>query len=282
MKSVADLMSTNLLLLPDQNTAQEAIEALHQRDVSGAPVVDDLGRAIGMFTITGLNTKVLEQSRSVLSRPLSEVMTPFLFSLRPEDPVVDAMKILVQTRIHRVLVRDEQDLPLGILTTMDVLKSLQKHIQGLFESEQFADMQEFVQSPVADVMTQPAITISPDDTLLHFETLTQRHSISAAPVVDAERGDMVGLVSQVDVALRLRTTLHSLDSSLALDVMTPFAFRVTPEKPLGKALSMMVDQHIHRVIVVDDRMVPVGVITALDIFRLALEQIGAPLSPRSR
>lgn len=287
MTSVADLMRTNLLLLPEQCTAMIAIEALHERDISGAPVVDGQGRAIGMFTVTGLNTRVLQQSRTVLSRPISEIMTPFVFSLRSEDSLSEAMRILVETRIHRVLVRDEEERPLGILTTMDVLKALHKQILQdddgrIFAADETERLRVLTNDPVSAVMTHPVITIVPDDSLAHFETLTQRHSISATPVVDAARGDMVGLVSQVDVALRLRTTLHSLENSLALDVMTPFAFRLAPEKPLSQALALMVEQHIHRVIVVDDRMVPVGVITALDVFRLGLQRMGFPPGLRSR
>lgn len=285
MKSVADLMSKNLFLLPEQCTAMIAIEALHERSISGAPVIDSQGRAVGMFTISGLNTKILQQSRTVLVRPLSEIMTPFVFSLGPDDPLVAAMKILVETRIHRVLVRDEEQRPLGVLTTMDVLKALRNQIEernSLFGSEQSASLRALVEEPAAALMTHPVITVFPDETLVHFENLTQLHSISATPVVDAERGDMVGLVSQVDVALRLRTTLKSLEDSQALDVMTPFAFRIAPEKLLGQALTMMVEQHIHRVIVVDDLNVPVGVITALDVLRLALLRMGAPLGPRSR
>jgi len=45
-----DLMTTNLLVFRPEQTLLEAIESLIKRSVSGAPVVDEQGRMIGMLS----------------------------------------------------------------------------------------------------------------------------------------------------------------------------------------------------------------------------------------
>jgi len=45
-----DLMTTNLLVFRPEQTLLEAIESLIKRSVSGAPVVDEEGRLIGMLS----------------------------------------------------------------------------------------------------------------------------------------------------------------------------------------------------------------------------------------
>ena len=129
MRCVADLMSTDLLVLPAEVNLTEAMQSLERRSLSGAPVVDAEGRGIGVFTIAGLNAAVLQQSLAALQRTLSEVMTPFVFSVKPGDGLLDALKVLVNTRIHRVVIMDESRIPLGILTTMDLLKALHANLQ---------------------------------------------------------------------------------------------------------------------------------------------------------
>ena len=45
-----DLMTTNLLVFRPEQTLLEAIESLIKRGVSGAPVVDEEGRMVGMLS----------------------------------------------------------------------------------------------------------------------------------------------------------------------------------------------------------------------------------------
>jgi CBS domain-containing protein len=54
------------------------------------------------------------------------------------------------------------------------------------------------------------------------------------------------------------------------DFMTADPVLVTPERPLAEAARMMVDAHIHRVIVVDEERRPVGIVIAADIIAAAV------------
>jgi acetoin utilization protein AcuB len=47
---VKDIMSRNPITLPDTYTIEEAAEVLHDHHISGAPVMDDKGRMVGIVT----------------------------------------------------------------------------------------------------------------------------------------------------------------------------------------------------------------------------------------
>jgi CBS domain-containing protein len=49
--------------------------------------------------------------------------------------------------------------------------------------------------------------------------------------------------------------------------MTPVVFSVTPKTPGRRVIKDMVDLKVHRLFVVDDSGVLVGVISALDVLR---------------
>jgi CBS domain-containing protein len=54
---------------------------------------------------------------------VSDIMTPAVFKVKPTDSVKEVGKFLIQGRIHRALVVEEDRL-LGIVTALDLLKAL--------------------------------------------------------------------------------------------------------------------------------------------------------------
>ena len=116
---------------------------------------------------------------------------------------------------------------------------------------------------------------------------------SAAPVID-ESGRPIGVVSRTDVVVYDRARIASatdvppwydhadLDEWAnpasrapsgpgavvrAADLMTPAVFSVGPETPAERVAAQMAALNVHRLFVVDDDGVLVGVISALDLLR---------------
>jgi CBS domain-containing protein len=54
--------------------------------------------------------------------------------------------------------------------------------------------------------------------------------------------------------------------------MTSPPISVHVETTVERAIRLMLDQHIHRLVVLDDEDRPVGVVTPLDILRLLLDE----------
>jgi CBS domain-containing protein len=57
------------------------------------------------------------------SVPVSDIMTPISFSVRPDTTLPELCQFLVRGRIHRAIVKEGDDL-VGIVTSADVLKAV--------------------------------------------------------------------------------------------------------------------------------------------------------------
>lgn len=121
--------------------------------------------------------------------------------------------------------------------------------------------------------------------------LLSQARISGAPVVDAE-GKCVGVLSATDfvhwaedqeyVTAASPGCVHSAWQSLDYDTlpteevgayMTADPIVVPPHTKVSDLAQMMIDAHIHRIIVVDQRQRPVGIVSATDIVA-AVAQVG--------
>jgi predicted transcriptional regulator len=83
--------------------------------------------------------------------------------------------------------------------------------------------------------------------------------ISAAPVID-EAGRPVGVLSQSDLTIHQR---EGGGEACVADLMTPAVFSVAPETPAARVVQEMVRLKVHRLFVVDEPGVLIGVISAL-------------------
>jgi CBS domain-containing protein len=146
-----------------------------------------------------------------------------------------------------------------------------------------------------DVMIRDMIVLGPDTPLLEIHRLFVEEEIHGAPVVD-EQDRVLGVVSTLDL-LRATDETESTDDDrstyyrdgssasamgwidlpeetrerarnlTASDVMTKELVRVSPEATLREVATTMLQQHVHRVLVVAQGNL-VGVITSFDLLRV--------------
>ncbi len=121
---------------------------------------------------------------------------------------------------------------------------------------------------VESLMTRSLVVVSEDDTIAGVAELLAGYEITGLPVVDsADR--LVGVISQTDL-VRLRgstlpwTGWHGL---LVRDLMTAPAKTISGLAQLDEAARQMTAERVHRLVVVDDRQSPIGVISESDIIR---------------
>lgn len=129
---------------------------------------------------------------------------------------------------------------------------------------------------VRDLMSEPVLTVLPNDHLVAVRDLMERHSIRHVPVVDPE-GGLLGLVSHRDL---LRYSLveqanvptivadEVLERIEVADVMTVDPVTVAPDTLLHKAASIMVHKKYGCLpVVAKGRLV--GILTESDFVRMA-------------
>ena len=143
----------------------------------------------------------------------------------------------------------------------------------------------FLTLTAADLMTAPVLTIPHETSLREAARLLSGSSISGAPVVDAD-GRCLGVLSSSDFITWAKTGGEAesqgervsflsplgdiIDINEAADsevhrFMTAQPVTVAPTTPLAELSQMMVDAHIHRVLVVVEGGRPCGIVTSTDV-----------------
>src|SRR4051812_5615917 len=144
-RSAAGLMTPNPLSLREDVTLKEAIAFLVDRNVSGAPVIDEAGRPVGVLTQSDVLVHDREQvehvdppefehgeplPRSLWERfqvervdatPVRDVMTPAVFCVGLEAPAWAVIENLRGLSVHRLFVVDDDGVMVGVITAMDVV-----------------------------------------------------------------------------------------------------------------------------------------------------------------
>jgi predicted transcriptional regulator len=123
MLIVRELMTESVVTLSKDTPLSEAATTLANMGVSGAPVCDEGGRAIGVFSKSDVVSKLVEGSPGE-DPPVGSLMTPIVFAVKASDPLKTAIALMVAEGVHRLMVIDDEGKVIGILTPMDVLKAI--------------------------------------------------------------------------------------------------------------------------------------------------------------
>ncbi len=144
----------------------------------------------------------------------------------------------------------------------------------------------------ADLMTSNPVSLRDAATIREAIAFLVDKGIGGAPVID-EAGRPVGVLSQHDIVVHDRETVNyatpvhefvtsgsalakhldddfqieNVDRTQVRDMMTPVLFSVNLDTQAFKVIEEMIALKVHRLFVVDDNGVLVGVITALDVLK---------------
>jgi CBS domain-containing protein len=135
---------------------------------------------------------------------------------------------------------------------------------------------------VRDLMTRDVLTLTPETPLKRAAELLARERISGAPVVDDD-GRVVGVLSEADVLVKAsaeapRSGLLSwllepapdyhdkIAATRVEEAMSAPAVTIAPDRGVHEAASLMVDENVNRLPVIEDREL-VGIVTRADIVR---------------
>jgi CBS domain-containing protein len=122
---------------------------------------------------------------------------------------------------------------------------------------------------VGELMTPDPIVIDEGASLDDAVRLLEENEITGLPVVDRD-GVLVGVISQTDI-IRARAVAHLWHRWPGLRVRhLMHAPALTADRAMGleEAAQIMERSHVHRLIVVgDDQLAPVGIISTTDLVR---------------
>lgn len=146
-RAVKEFMATEVLTVRSEATVAEVSRLLGEQQVSGAPVVDDQNRPVGVVSRTdlvrGWQNAETERRRSFYQaasgepliasvdevtgefgeRSILEVMMPLVFSVQQNDSLRKAAALMSAEGIHRVIVLEGRAM-VGLLSASDIVAAV--------------------------------------------------------------------------------------------------------------------------------------------------------------
>ncbi len=148
---------------------------------------------------------------------------------------------------------------------------------------------------VADVMTQPVISVAPETTIAEAARLMLQHRISGLPVCDPD-GTVIGMVTEGDLLRRAETGTqrrhaHWLEFLIAPgrlardyananarkvgEVMSEDVASVAPQDSLVKVVGLMEGRHVKRLpVIAAGRLV--GIVSRANLVRALVDNLAKP------
>jgi CBS-domain-containing membrane protein len=169
-------------------------------------------------------------SKKAYVKKVSDVMTPHVFTVQPSTQFKSIVRILRTNRIGAVPVVDASDRVVGVVSETDLLpkeEPVSARSHHLLESKANRELRRKALGLIAaDLMTTPAITVSPETSLRDAARTLVEHRISHLPVVDAAeqlvgivgRSDLLSLFTREDTSLRDEVSKEVVEQTRLLDV----------------------------------------------------------------
>ena len=136
----------------------------------------------------------MSKSESIIS-----IMTPDPATIERSEPISEAYRLLSRASFHHLIVT-EDDSPVGILSTTDILR-LVYDIDGLGEQE----LRTFIdhQFSIDDAMSVDLQTLQTDASVRDAAALLSDGSFHSVVVLDVD-GALAGIVTTTDLARYIR------------------------------------------------------------------------------
>lgn len=246
---IRQIISRQVISVAPETPLAEALAIMSDARISCLVVVEKK-RPLGIFTERDL-VRLANQQTAFGSQPIRDVMTSPVVTIPGTLSVYEAYSLMLTNRIRHHVVVDHDGRLLGLMTQSDLIEHL--------GHEYFLEMRKIEQVMTTDVMTVTAnLPIS--------EALAAMAGPGISCVVVEEGRRPLGILTERD-AVRLVADGIDLGSVLVGGVMSSPVLTVKVGTTVHKATLLMKNEHVRRVVVVDENGCIVGIITQSDIIK---------------
>jgi len=311
---VGEVMRREVATVSPESPITQVVELLLDKDFTALPVVDDGGKVVGMIsdsdllTRGGMNVTIslkratdLEYVRGLhesLENPghmVSDVMTREVVTVQPDTVLGQAARLMVEKRLKRLPVVDNDGRIVGILGRLDILNTIAAvHLPEWHPEAHPAG----AHATVGDVMTREVPTVHESAPVEEIFELLVSSSNKRVVVVDDNR-HVVGIVADSDLISRVsregwptlietlvskvpiervsgvaRMHIRRLHARSARELMTRGVVTVREKMPVASALALSAEKRVKRMPVVGAEGELVGIVGRSAMMR-ALLAVGA-------
>ena len=181
-----------------------------------------------------------------------KIMTKKVITCSPAAALLQVQQLMVNNSISRIVVVDENNKPVGIITQKDMINFLvaDKSKRGIEEIK------------TEEAMTKKLITAKRKTSIPKIAETMRKKGISSVIIID-DKDKLEGIVTKTDITAWYSTTKSTFKVQ---DFMTAKTVTVKPSQSVFLVASLMAEHAISRVVVVADKEnKPAGIITMADM-----------------
>ncbi len=199
---------------------------------------------------------------------IDKIMSAPVYTISPSDTIARARNLMLKRKVSRLAVTEGEKL-VGMVTKVDLT-------QRLLQAEPSWRRRPIDRIPVKLVMTEKPITIYPSATPQQAAELMIENNIRGLPVVENER--LIGMLAALDL---VKWFSNSKSEVKVRDIMSSTIVTVHRYHSVNHVIDQMNENGVDRVIVVDGKGTPSGIITLSDLAFVELNpERGAGLPER--
>lgn len=113
-----EIMTKSVRTASPEMSVREAASLMREGDMGAVPVVD-AGKLIGIVTDRDIVIRVVAEGKDSAT-PVAEAMTTNLFTVKPDDFVFEAIRLMGDKQVRRIPVINESGELVGIIAMADV------------------------------------------------------------------------------------------------------------------------------------------------------------------
>lgn len=124
---VADVMTLDPVVVHINDSIEQAAVLLSANSITGLPVIDDAGALVGVISQTDL-IAVMDSpvGRLIRTKPsglcVGELMSSPAVTVPLTGSLVEAARVMLDSRVHRLVAIDDVGHPVGVLSAIDFVR----------------------------------------------------------------------------------------------------------------------------------------------------------------
>src|SRR5260370_2266073 len=129
---VSDIIGSRkeVFSITEEKSVHQAAQYLREKQVRSVGVTNASGKLAGVISHSDISDKVAAENKCPAWMKASEIMTRELITVTPEMTLEDCLRLMEQNTIFHLIVLDERQGFLGMLSVTDILKMVASHAKA--------------------------------------------------------------------------------------------------------------------------------------------------------
>jgi len=240
-RSVGDIMHSPVITVKDDDSLEKAARTLVTHGITGAPVVDKSGAALGVISNLDLvNVCGRETPEDLKKIRAKDIMTPFVISVEPKTSVYKAAELMSKEGVHRLFVLGKMKEKEGIISSF-----ARVNVLGIISAKD-----------ILNEITKSVVPIKVGNIMHDITLVDENTSVSKAAkimakkeigsIIVAKKKRPIGIMTERDITKKVTAVGLDPKTTKISQVMTKPLTTVPAEASLEEASRIMLEKRIRR------------------------------------